>query len=55
MNKDQVEGEGRQVKGKSNETGKAFGNKSLEERGKIVNTTDNVQKNHGNGKGKVKK
>jgi uncharacterized protein YjbJ (UPF0337 family) len=56
MDKDQVKRDVGQVKGSANKaTGKAFGNGSLEERGKIANSTDKVQQDHGNGREETKK
>ena len=56
MNKDQVKGDVRHVRGGANKTtGKAFGNKSLEKRGKIASSTGNAQEGHGNGRDETKK
>lgn len=56
MNKDQEKGDVRHVKDSANKTtGKAFGNKSLEKRGKIASSTDNAQEDRGNGGDERKK
>lgn len=52
MNKDQVKGQANIAKGKFKETaGKALGNKSLENKGKLQNTAGKIQKNYGDLKG----
>lgn len=51
MNNDQVKGDVKQVKGYlKGTTGKAFGNKSLRDQGKIEPATSNGQKLNGDGK-----
>ncbi len=55
MNKDRDKGDVKQAKGYvKGTTGKAFGNKSLENRGKIEPATDNAQK-QGDGTDGIKK
>lgn len=56
MNKDQVKGDVKQVKGNVKEaTGKVFGDKTLENKGKVENAVGKVQKHYGNAKEEVKK
>ena len=56
MNKDRDKGDVKQAKGYvKGTTGKAFGNKSLENRGKIEPATDNAQKQDGDGTDGMKK
>lgn len=48
MNKDQIAGKAKQVKGDVKETvGKVFGDKSLENEGKAQNTVGKVQQGYG--------
>ena len=55
MNKDQSKGSIRQVKGQIKETtGKVFGDKSLENKGKAEKVTGKIQKNYGNLKEDIK-
>jgi uncharacterized protein YjbJ (UPF0337 family) len=56
MNKDQVKGRLEEAKGKAKEvTGKAIGNKSLEQKGKVQNVGGKVQAGYGDLKEDIKK
>ena len=56
MNKDQVKGDIKEVKGQVKETaGKIFGDKNLEDKGKIQNAAGKIQKGYGDAKEEVKK
>ena len=56
MNKDQVKGDVKQVKGTVKETvGKVFGDKTLENKGKVEHAAGKVQKQFGDLKDEVKK
>ena len=56
MNKDQVKGEYKQAKGNIKEaTGKIFGDKSMENKGKTENTVGKIQKAYGDAKEDIKK
>lgn len=55
MNKDQIAGKAKQVKGDVKETvGKVFGDKSLENEGKVQNTVGTIQKGYGDVKEDLK-
>ncbi|WP_118179748.1 CsbD family protein [Paraburkholderia phosphatilytica] len=56
MNKDQVKGVGKQVKGKANEmAGKMTGDKAQELKGDLQQGAGKVQKAYGDGKEEAKK
>lgn len=56
MNNDQVKGDVKKVEGNIKEaTGKVFGDKTLETKGKIENAAGGVQKHYGDVKEEVKK
>jgi uncharacterized protein YjbJ (UPF0337 family) len=56
MNKDQVKGDVKKVKGHVKETaGKIFGDKTLENKGKLQNAGGKIQKSYGDAKEEVKK
>ncbi|HZR38220.1 MAG TPA: CsbD family protein [Nevskia sp.] len=55
MNNDQVKGDIKQAKGKVKEVaGRIFGDKSLENKGRIQNAAGKVQKSYGNLKEEIK-
>ena len=55
MNKDQIKGGIKQVKGQVKETtGKVFGDKELENKGKIDNAMGKIQKGFGDAKADLK-
>ena len=55
MNKDQIAGKAKQVKGDVKETvGKVFDDKSLENRGKAENTAGKIQQGYGDIKDDLK-
>lgn len=56
MNKDQIKGKTKEVKGDIKESaGKAFGNKEMENKGKVENAAGKVQKGYGDAKEEIKK
>ncbi len=56
MNKDQIKGRTESAKGKVKEvTGKAVGNKNLENRGKVDQVRGKIQKNYGDVKDDVRR
>jgi uncharacterized protein YjbJ (UPF0337 family) len=56
MNKDQIKGDFKRMKGQVKETaGKVFGDKTIENKGKIQNATGKVQKSYGDLKEAVNK
>jgi uncharacterized protein YjbJ (UPF0337 family) len=56
MNKDQVKGDVKEVKGQVKETtGKIFGDKTLENKGKLQNADGKIQKGYGDAKDEANK
>jgi uncharacterized protein YjbJ (UPF0337 family) len=56
MNKDQLKGQFKQAKGQAKETtGRVFGNKTLENKGKVQNAAGKVQTSYGDVKADLKK